>query len=727
MKTVSVLTFRPVNKAYTYRVPQDMMIEVGDIVSVPLGSSQSLGIVWDDVPDANVPSSKLKPLQAVAKTGHIPQNLRHFIDWVAHYTLSDRGMVAKMAMPVRDIFKAEPVVTLYTMTDMAERMGFEPTGITPQRRAVLEALQQSDNKPQTRQELLTATNVSDGVLRGMVDKGLLIAQKHANALPATGALKPNLPPLNPDQSSAVDALHAIMDKDDFSTTLIDGVTGSGKTEVYFHAMDRLLAQGKQCLVMVPEIALTDQFIHRFEKRFGVKPHLWHSTLSQSDRRRTYKAICTGDARVIVGARSALFLPYKNLGLIIVDEEHDSSYKQEDQVMYHARDMAVKRAQIEQIPIILVSATPSLETHVNALEKKYHRLHLPDRHGGATMPDVHLIDMRKEEISKTVFLSPTLIEQMHKTLARQEQVLLFLNRRGYAPLTLCRSCGHRIECPNCTAWLVEHRDKRKLSCHHCGFTDWKPKKCPKCDAPDSLVPIGPGVERIRDDTALLFPEKRILVLSSDTQSTPEELKNALHAIHQGKVDIIIGTQIIAKGHHFPALTMVGVIDADLGLSGGDLRASERTYQLLHQVSGRAGRQEKKGHVYLQSYEPEHRVMKALTSHTRDEFLMVEVMERQHGHLPPFGRLTGVIVSSEDEKLAEQQAFLLARSIPTVENTRVLGPVQAPIYKLRKNYRWRLLIKAPTQFNVQRYIQHWLSQTKKINKTRIQIDIDPQSFV
>lgn len=534
--------------------------------------------------------------------------------------------------------------------------------------------------------------------------------------------------LTGDQDRAAQYLRDAVSRNEYSCTLLDGVTGAGKTEVYFEAVAEALRQGKQVLILLPEIALSNAFLGRFTDRFGCEPGLWHSNLSEAQRKVTWKAVASGQTRVIIGARSALFLPYADLGLIIVDEEHDQAFKQEDGVRYHARDMAVLRGAMARHAVVLVSATPSLETLHNVRARKYDVVHLPDRFGGARLPDVSLINMKETPPERGSFISPPLKDAMAGTLATGEQCLLFLNRRGYAPLTLCRACGHRLECPHCSAWLVEHKQSHRLVCHHCGTSERMPESCPKCAAKDSLVPIGPGVERIAEEVKAMFPQARTLVLASDTAGDDgTALYQALEAIRNHSVDVIIGTQIIAKGHHFPKLTLVGVVDADLGLTGGDLRASERTWQLLHQVAGRAGREQAPGKVLLQTYMPENRVMQSLTVHDRDAFVAVELEERAQAQMPPFARLAAVIVSGTNPAKAEATARMLAQMALSAPGLSILGPAQAAIYKLRNHYRWRLLLAADKAFPIQSYIRDWLSHAKPSSTIRIAVDVDPYSFL
>jgi primosomal protein N' (replication factor Y) len=513
----------------------------------------------------------------------------------------------------------------------------------------------------------------------------------------------------------------------FGVTVLDGVTGSGKTETYFAALAAALAAGRQALVLLPEIALGAQWLERFRVRFGALPAQWHSDMSAAERRDAWRAVAAGRIRVVVGARSALFLPFPELGLIVVDEEHDPSYKQEDGVIYQARDMAVLRASLAGIPIVLVSATPSLETGINVARGRYQRVALPRRHAAAELPAVRLVDLRRERIERGHFLSPPLVEELAATFAAGEQALLFLNRRGYAPLTLCRACGHRFECPSCTAWLVEHRFTGRLLCHHCGHAEPVPACCPECLTAGALVPCGPGVERLLEEVSQRFPAARVAVMVSDLLSGPRAAAELAQAMTERRYDLLIGTQIVAKGHHFPMLTLVGVVDADLGLAGGDLRAAERTYQLLHQVGGRAGRAEHKGRVLIQTWMPDQPVMRALAAGDRDRFLEAEAAARRQAGLPPFGRLAALIVSAGDPDTCDFTARALSRAAPQLQGVAVLGPAPAPLAVLRGRHRRRFLVKADRGVRLQPVLRDWLSRVRTSGSARIQIDIDPYSFL
>jgi len=574
----------------------------------------------------------------------------------------------------------------------------------------------------------TLARRGDVLALGLKEQLLATPPKRAKQF-AFGGADPALPGpvLSPAQHDAAQALCASVQGQKFAVTLLDGVTGSGKTEVYLEAAAEALRLGRQVLVLLPEIALSIQFLERFAARFGVPPAVWHSDLTPAQRRETFRAVAEGRADVVVGARSALFLPFAKLGLIVVDEEHESAFKQEDGVMYHARDMAVVRAKFCACPAVLVSATPSLESVENAAQGRYRKLDLPSRHGGAAMPAIHAIDLRQDPPERGKFLAPKLLAAMRETLARGEQAMLFLNRRGYAPLTLCRKCGHRLACPHCSAWLVEHRSHARLICHHCGHTIPKPVLCPSCEAENSFVPVGPGVERIAEEVAEAFPETEALVMASDIIAGPAQAAEAARRINSREVGIIIGTQMVAKGWHFPLLTLVGVVDADLGLAGGDLRAGEHTVQMLHQVAGRAGRAEAPGQVLLQTFAPEHPVIAALLSGDLPEFLAQEAAQRRPGHWPPFGRLAALIISAEDERLADQAARDLARAAPQGKGIQVLGPAPAPIALLRGRFRRRLLLKTVREIAVQKLLRDWLARVEVPRAVRVDVDIDPVSFM
>ena len=719
-RVVDILVPVALDQAYSYRVPDGMELAPGDVVAVPLGARDCLGVVWADNPNPNPRlHNRLKDVDAKADVPPLKPELRSFVDWVANYTLASRGMVLRMALRMGDLGPARERVGVRLAGAMPQRM-------TPARRRVLDAL--ADGFVRSKAEAAQEAGVSAGVINGLIDDGVL----ETVVLPPEPLMRAPDPDFRkPDfslaQLAAADALRTTVDQGGYTVSLLDGVTGSGKTEVYFEAVAETIRRGHQTLVLMPEIALTAGFLDRFAQRFGVRPVEWHSQLAPRKRARTWEAVARNEVPVIVGARSALFLPYADLGLIVVDEEHDGAYKQEDGAHYHARDMAVVRGSIAKFPVILASATPSVESEVNARRGRYRRVHLPERFGGAHLPHIEPIDMRTEGPPRGRFISPRLAEAVQIVLEKREQALLFLNRRGYAPLTLCRACGLRLQCPNCDSWLVDHRFKRRLVCHHCGYAVPPPTECPKCHATDSFAAVGPGVERLHQEAVDLFPGARILVLSSDLVESIERLRSELDDVAEGRFDIVIGTQLVAKGHHFPKLNLVGIVDADLGLGNGDPRAAERTFQLLHQVTGRAGREEGRGIGYLQTHQPEHPVMRALILGDREAFYQNEIEQRERTGYPPFGRLASLIVSAGDKHAAEAYGRTLVSLAPKDEQVRVLGPAEAPVAVVRGRHRYRLLVKAPRAYDLSGYLRDWLAAAPKTKgNLQLEVDVDPMSF-
>ncbi len=720
----SVLIPLPLAGPYDYVVPDDLACEPGSIVDVPLGSRTVTGVVWklyepNWEPDG-ISLNRLKPIDACLDAAPLPPILLRFIDWVAGYTVTPPGSVLRLVLHVPTALEPPKVKAAYVIS------GEPPAKMTRARERVLRLLE--DGLPRTSLEIAHEAGVSVGVVKGLAEAGSLRVVQRPIDLPFPAPVADYAKvDLSPAQQQAAAGLVHSVECTTFAVNVLDGVPGSGKTETYFEAVAAALGRDCQVLILLPEIALTVQFLDRFAARFGERPAEWHSNLSQRERRRAWRAIAEGNVKVVVGARSALFLPYPELGLIVVDEEHDTAFKQEEGVIYHARDMAVVRASLGDFPIVLSSATPSLETLVNVELGRYERLSLPARHGAAVMPEVAAIDMRHNQPENGRWLSPVLIEALEETFDAGDQAMLFLNRRGYAPLTLCRRCGHRMTSPNSSSWLVEHRFLNRLVCHHSGFWMPKPKECPNCGAEDSLVGCGPGVERVAEEAADLFPDHVIEIMSSDTVHGPTGIQEILDDMAAGEIDLLIGTQIVAKGHHFPNLTLVGIIDADLGLSGGDLRAAERTFQLLSQVAGRAGRAEKKGRVLLQTYMPEHDVMKALVAGDRDTFLETEAHAREDVGMPPYGRLASLIISGPDEGRVLETGRRLARTAPQAQDIEVWGPAPAPFALLRGRYRQRLLVKAGREVNLQDYLAAWVPAVKLPHNVRVTVDVDPYSFL
>lgn len=721
-RVVDVLVPVALNQAYSYRVPDGVDLKPGDVVCVPLGAREVVAVVWADnaSPDPRL-HNRLKDVSEKLDVPPLREELRSFVDWVANYTLSARGMVLRMTLRMGEHLGPERVRLGVRLTGPA------PQRMTPARRRAIELL--SDGLLHGKSDAAREAGVSAGVIDGLVDEGTLAVEempREAVAQPPDPSFAE--PDFSPDQETAAATLQDMCSQDGFNVALLDGVTGSGKTEVYFEAVAEIIRRGRQALILMPEIALTGQFLDRFALRFGVRPLEWHSELTPRTRARNWAAVAAGEAQIVVGARSALFLPYADLGLIVVDEEHDQAYKQSDGAHYHARDMAVVRGHIAKIPVILSSATPSVETEVNARKGRYRRVALPSRFGGQHMPHIETIDLRREGPQRGKFISPRLAEEINIAVARKEQALLFLNRRGYAPLTLCRACGHRFSCNICDAWLVDHRFRQRLVCHHCGFSMPRPHQCPQCGAEESLAAIGPGVERLQEEAAALFPDARTMVLSSDLVTSIETMRSELNEIAEGRVDIIIGTQLVAKGHNFPRLNLVGVVDADLGLGNGDPRAAERTFQLLNQVIGRAGREQGRGVGYLQTHQPEHPVMKALAANNREAFYDSEIEARERALYPPFGRLASLIISAGDRPTAEGFARKLASSAPHDERVQVLGPAEAPLAVIKGRYRFRLLVKSARNVDLSDYLRQWLAAGPKTKgNLNLEVDVDPQSFL
>ena len=720
MKRARVVTLNAALGPLDYRVPDGLDVEPGSIVVAPVGPRQLLGVAWEPerLPTTEVPEQRLRPLAGILDVRPIAAPLRRLCEWTADYYLSPLAAVLRMVLPSAAALDGPRQLTEYRPT------GLIPDRLTPQREKALAAI---EGRQGNLRDLADHADVSDTVMRGLMKAGALEAIAVDADRPLACPIPDFAPPrLNDDQRDAAADLASAIGKG-FDPVLLDGVTGSGKTEVYFEAIAECLRQGKQALVLLPEIALTEPFLKRFEARFGCAPVAWHSGLRSSERRRNWRGVASGEAKVTVGARSALFLPYPNLGLIVIDEAHEPSFKQEEGVQYHARDTAVMRGKFENIPVILSSATPAIESKHMVEVGRYREVSLTTRFAGATLPEIRAIDLTQDPPPRGRWLAPTLVQELEANLAAGEQSLLFLNRRGFAPLTLCRTCGHRFQCPNCTAWMVEHRLMHRLACHHCGHVMPPPKACPECGEEDSLVACGPGVERIADEVAELFPDGRAVVVTSDTIWSPQRAAEFVASMEAGEIDIVIGTQLVTKGYHFPNLTLVGVVDADLGLAGGDLRAAERSFQQIQQVAGRAGRGGKPGRVLVQTHDPGAQVITALVSGDTPGFYAAETDARRDAAMPPFGRLAAIVVSAEDSSEAEAVARRIGNASPKVEGMAVFGPAPAPLAMLRGRHRQRLLVHARRSLDVQDVIRAWLAGVEWSSKVRVSVDVDPYSFL
>jgi len=717
---VAVLTTQPIDRLLDYKAPEGGC-STGDYVQVPLGPRQVLGCVWG-AGRGDFDPGKIRPVHAVLDVAPMRAEMRQFLTRVADYTLTPMPAMLRLATRAPGLGDPPSMRKVYRLGQGV------PERLTGARSRVLDVLRDHGGLAFTLKELADLAGVSGSVVKGLVALGAVNEEQSPRDMPypTLDHMRPGKA-LTESQAAAAAGLCEGVEEGVYGTTLLKGVTGSGKTEVYLEAVARCLAMGRQALVLLPEIALTAEFLARVRDRFGAGPAEWHSGITMTERRRCWKMAGEGGAGLVIGARSALYLPFRDLGLIVVDEEHDQSYKQEDGVVYSARDMAVLRGSLCSAQVVLASATPSLESWANARAGKYQRLDLDARYG-AVMPRMRTIDMRAEQTPAGRWISPTLQRAVEARLERGEQALMFLNRRGYAPVTLCRACGHQIGCDHCDARMVEHRFLKRLMCHQCGETKPMPETCPECGAEGRLAPVGPGVERMAEEVAELFPDARVAVLSSDLFASARALKEQILAIAGGAADIIIGTQLVAKGHNFPLLTLVGVIDADLGLHGSDLRAAERTFQLISQVSGRAGRADKPGEALVQSYQPEHPVIGAILSGDQESFLKAEAAEREAAGVPPFGRLAGIVLSSPDMGEVFDFGNELARRDAPLRRigARLYGPAPAPIARIRGRHRVRLLVKADKGAPIQAAVAEWAGQLKAPANLRIQIDIDPQSF-
>lgn len=714
----------PLPKAYSYGVPAGMAVTIGDFVEVPFGARLVRGVVWTGQPDEQLAPDKIKMIERKFDFPGLVPEIIDFITWVADYTLTPLGLVLRMVMRKGSFLDTPKPITAYLANP-----DFLAQKLTPQRRAVLEALKGA-NRPLSAAELARRAKVSAGVVTAFVKKGGLRAiQASADQEFERPNIKRKSARLSTEQTQAARQLSESVRQPTYTCTLLDGVTGAGKTEVYLEAVSAALKQDKtaQILILLPEIALTVPFLRRLEERFGAAPAYWHSDMGDAARRRVWRRVGDGSCRLVIGARSALFLPFQKLRLIIIDEEHEGVYKQQDGVLYHARDMAVLRASHGQFPIILVSATPALETLINAEVGRYKTVRLQNRYGGASMPTIELIDMKAQPPEKRQWLSPVLRKAVTQTIGRGEQALLFLNRRGYAPLTICRKCGERMTAPDSDSWLVEHRFTGRLVCHHTGFSMPIPQTCPHCGAADALAPCGPGVERVAEEATALWPDYHIEVFSSDTVRSAAEGQALLRRMADKEIDILVATQIAAKGHHFPALTLVGVVDADLGLTGGDLRAAERSWQMLGQVAGRAGRADKPGRALLQTWQPDHPVMTGLASGAREQFMNAEKQGRAMMGLPPYGRLASILLSDENEQRLNAVAAQATARVPHIDGAEVWGPSPAPLYRLRGRYRIRFLVKTRRNISIQNFIRQWLADFKLPSSLRLRVDVDPYGFL
>ncbi len=706
-------------KAYTYGFYDNQNIQIGDIVLVSLGNKNMYGIVSEIVDTIDFDASKLKfIIEKVQDIPSLSENLLLFLQKLSNYYVCNFGNVLKLAINVAgfDFNKVEHLVGLNPLFN-------KKITINKGRANIIEALANKDYLE--KKYLANIAGVSIGVINTLIKENFL--ELKTQSLYSNFQQNLYYQPLElscDQQKISQDILNFYQDKKfAFCVSLLQGVPGAGKTEVYFEVLTQVLKQNKQVLIMLPEIALSTQIMQRFEERFNVKPYVWHSGITKQVKKDAWVNAGTGNLKVIIGARSSLFLPFKNLGLIIVDEEHDSSYKQEEGVIYNARDMAVMRAKLHNIPIMLASATPSLESLHNAQKNKYQLFKLQGRFNKHQMPQFKVVDMREEALAKGHYVSKVFEKQIQENLNAKEQSLIFINKRGYCNTSLCKSCGEKVLCVNCDIPLVEHRQKNSLLCHYCGYSIAITKVCSSCEG--EVISFGFGIEKIFEEVQDKFKDAKIALLSSDTLTTHNKAVEMLEDINNNKYDILIGTQIISKGYHFPNLTFVGILDGDY-MYNLDLKSSEKSWQLLYQVSGRSGRGEKAGKVAIQTYNPNSSLIESLVSQNYENFIQNELNNRQNLNFPPFGKLAGVIVSSKNKVDLENYCKYLQQISPHSSNQySILGPIDAPIAFLRGFYRKRFLVKTNINVNIQKLLKHWIDNNNLYN-IKLQIDVDPINF-
>lgn len=728
---VKVLIPNVVNTGYDYRLISPASI--GTFVRCSVMNRPYIGVVYG-IGDSNLPHEKIKNVQEVFPDS-LDITVLQWIQKMSQWTLMTPGAVLRLIVNVPDAFLPPRIEALYSLNPNVK------VKMTEARQAVLDAFMSNDSEPMSISDIQNIAKVSSSIIKTMIKNGSLEEadrrEKRTSDFDYEYQDQGNVQ-LNQEQQASADEIASAIKAGGFSVFLLDGITGSGKTQVYFDSAWRAYSEGKSVLLMMPEIALTAQFMDRFKKRFGASPVVWHSNLTSAKRRDIWRGVLKGKIRIVVGTRSALFLPWQNLGLIVVDEEHDTSYKQEDMGNYHARDMAVLRAKISGFPIVLASATPSAETLQNVALGKYKHLVLKSRFGGAQLPKIETIDLREnrpedyrlasdnpEADPRTGVLSPLLCEEISKNLSMHQQVMLFINRRGFAPIVQCKKCGWVATCDDCSIGMTYHKKKGNLLCHICGRISPLPTVCPNCGGPVSMR--GTGLEKVQEEIEARFPNVRTALVSSDTIMSRQALERLVSKMESGEIDIVIGTQILAKGHHFPNLTLVGVVDADMGLFGTDFRSAEHTFQQLFQVAGRAGRGELPGRVLLQTYQPDHPVLQAICAGDRDSFMEQDMAGRKLAKMPPFGQLIAVIVEAEKEPVLKKYCSDLANAVPNLTGAKIMGPIEAQVYQIRNWYRMRFLVSGDVKANLQPVVQHWLSKVKQPVNVRVKIDVNPQNFM
>ncbi len=716
-----ILVYLPLNLPliYSYIVPPTLILAKGDIVLVPLRNRQVYGIVFKETTEISFTREKLKPV--ISKSSYfqpLKEEMLKFLELFAKYNMVNFGSVLKMVINIAGIDFTSLYEVISINNDKISQLK-----LTKARQQLLSVIE-NEGKIE-KKDLLHKANVGKAVLDKLILDDFLNVENFAVVSDFQKNITYRNDLLSEQQKEVVATIKNCFSSNSYVAALLEGLPGSGKTEVYFDILNSYIKLGKQVLILLPEIGLSTQIVDRFKLRFGVDPYVWHSDITKKNKQDAYLAASNGNLKVVIGARSALFLPFNNLGLIIVDEEHDSSYKQEDNVIYNARDMAVLRAKIYDAHILLCSATPSLESINNVNKSKYGYAKLQGRYNKMDMPNFQIIDMKKEKLKYGCSISDTLINKIHQTLEKKEQVLLFINRRGYASCFFCKSCNEKATCKNCSTSLVEHRSRGKLVCHFCGYNIKIHNTCNHCHEKDQMISIGVGIEKVYEEVKVIFPDKRIISISSDTITSHKKAREIVESINRQEYDILIGTQIISKGYNFPFLTLVGIIDADFTYDL-DLKSNEKAWQILYQVAGRSGRDKLKGEVILQTYNPNNKILQHLVRGNYADFVKEEFSLRAQLNFPPFGKLAAIIISCKNQQQLDSFANELYLNIPKEKDYDILGPVNAPIYFLRSKYRKRFLIKTSMDKNIQKILHQWLLNLHIPSYIKLQIDIDPISF-
>lgn len=698
----------------------DDSVEIGSLVEVPLGSKVVIGVVWS-AGNTKFDHSRLKQIIGTINNIKLEPEFISFLKKAHAYTLSPLQSFLKMAVQSLNFHKDQKVAISYKLNNS------DHFQITQRQKELVTYIKEQPQSIAQYTKIKKDLGISFSVIKSLEKKGVLskfIENKYNQERIFNEPII-----LNSEQRRAVSQLRISYVKNEFRTWLLFGITGSGKTEVYLNLASERIEKGEQVLILLPEISLTVDFHQRIMKRYGALSGEWHSQLNLNERRRVFKNVVNGHIKLVVGARSALFLPFKNLSLIIVDEEHDASYKQEETPIYNARDLAVLRASTLKSQIILSSATPSIETWHNCRLGKYHKVDLLKRFGEVYEPRVTLIDMNVEETPKNSWISVPMIEQIKISLEKKEQVLIFLNRRGYAPIVFCTACRISLECKNCSTKLVYHKKKNCYLCHICGYKVPEITECVKCKSADNFIPIGPGVERIRDEISKLFPDALSKIFSSDSFLKGEKNVEDMDKIKSGEIDIIIGTQLISKGYNFPHLKLVAVIDADMGLNSGDHRVMEKSYQVIKQVVGRAGRYASDGKALIQTWMPRHPVLQALLEDQGEKFLNAELEQRIEANFPPHGKLISLILSGKNESTLMDFGIKLKNQFYSLnlQDFEIFGPAVAPISRIKNKTRVRLLIKSNKMTKISQIeVRDWLKNILVPNNVYFSVDIDPYNF-